>query len=204
MCHMIAMVSCFWEICGDQEDIRCVEQSLNYHRKTCKNLPNICIKQPLNYIFIFNHIKNIEYGAIKQLLSKSNILNPSIKEISEAIIEIRQSKLPDPNIIGNSGSFFKNPIIKKEVFDKFIKKHPKAPFYIISETEIKIPAGWLIEKAGFKGIRFGDAGVHEKQALVLVNYGNASGTEILNLAFKIQNAVKEQFGITIVPEVNVI
>ena len=151
-----------------------------------------------------NHKKNIEYGAIQQLLSENNILDPSLKEISEIVIKIRQSKLPDPNNIGNSGSFFKNPIVKRDAFETFIKQNPKAPFYIISETEIKIPAGWLIEKAGFKGKRFGDAGVHEKQALVLVNYGNASGTEILNLAYKIQNAVKEQFGITIVPEVNVI
>jgi len=151
-----------------------------------------------------NHKKNIEYGVIQQLLSENNIINPSIKEISEAIIKIRKSKLPDPNIIGNSGSFFKNPIVKKEAFVQFIKKHPKAPFYIISETEIKIPAGWLIEKAGFKGKRFGDAGVHDKQALVLVNHDNASGAEILNLANKIQNAVKEQFGIVIVPEVNII
>ncbi len=151
-----------------------------------------------------NHKKNIEYGAIQQLLSENNILDPSLKEISETVIKIRQSKLPDPNLIGNSGSFFKNPIVNKDVFEEFIKKNPKAPFYIISESEIKIPAGWLIEKAGFKGKRFGDAGVHEKQALVLVNYGNASGIEILNLAYKIKNAVKEQFGIIIVPEVNVI
>jgi len=151
-----------------------------------------------------NHKKNIDYGAIQQVLTENNILNPSLKEISETVIKIRQSKLPDPNLLGNSGSFFKNPIVKKGIFNEFIKKNPNAPYYVISESEIKIPAGWLIEKSGFKGKRFGDAGVHKKQALVLVNYGNASGSEVLNLAYKIQNAVKEQFGITIVPEVNVI
>lgn len=151
-----------------------------------------------------NHKKNIDYGAIQQLLAENNIVKPSLKEISEAVIKIRQSKLPDPSIIGNSGSFFKNPIVKKDVFETFIKQNPKAPFYVISETEIKIPAGWLIEKAGFKGKRFGDAGVHEKQALVLVNYGNATGEEIINLAHRIKGVVKEQFGITIEPEVNII
>ena len=151
-----------------------------------------------------NHKKNIGYGAIQQELAKKNIVNPSLREISEAIIKIRQSKLPDPNVIGNSGSFFKNPIVNRAIFDNFIKQYPKAPFYVISETEIKIPAGWLIEKAGFKGKRFGDAGVHEKQALVLVNHGNATGNEILELADIIKKSVKEQFGITIVPEVNVI
>jgi len=151
-----------------------------------------------------NHKKHIDYGAIQQFLTKNNIVKPSLKEISETIIKIRQSKLPDPNIIGNSGSFFKNPIVKKDVFEIFIKQNPKAPFYVISDSEIKIPAGWLIEKAGFIGKRFGDAGVHDKQALVLVNHGNATGEEIINLANKIKNAVKEQFGITIIPEVNVI
>jgi len=151
-----------------------------------------------------NHKKNIGYGVIQQELAKMNIKEPSLREISETIIKIRQSKLPDPNVIGNSGSFFKNPIVNRGVFENFIKQYPKAPFYVISETEIKVPAGWLIEKAGFKGKRFGDAGVHEKQALVLVYHGNATGNEILELADKIKKSVKEQFGITIIPEVNII
>ncbi len=151
-----------------------------------------------------NHIKNIEYGVIKQQLSENNITNPSLRDISEAVIEIRKSKLPDPNIIGNSGSFFKNPVVETTVFDEFIEKYSNAPYFTISDTETKIPAGWLIEQAGFKGKRFGDAGVHDKQALVLVNHGNASGNEILKLANKIQNKVKKQFGITITPEVNII
>ncbi len=151
-----------------------------------------------------NHKKNIDYGAIQEQLSNSDILNPSLKDISEAVIKIRQSKLPDPNIIGNSGSFFKNPIISKKLFNKFIKQYPNAPYYTISDDEMKIPAGWLIEHAGFKGKRYGDAGVHEKQALVLVNYGNASGNEILELSKKIQNKVEKLFGITISSEVNII
>ena len=112
--------------------------------------------------------------------------------------------MPDPDKIGNSGSFFKNPIVSKKTFQRFRKKYPSAPFYAVSENEFKIPAGWLIEQCGFKGKRFGDAGIHKNQALVLVNYGNATGQEIWNLALTIQASVKEKFGITILPEVNVI
>ncbi|MFZ3272925.1 MAG: UDP-N-acetylmuramate dehydrogenase, partial [Lutibacter sp.] len=111
-----------------------------------------------------NHNINISYGAIKDLLTNKE--NPSIKEIADAVIAIRQSKLPDPKKIGNSGSFFKNPVITSDLFKELSEKHPEIPHYRISENEIKIPAGWLIEQCGFKGKRFGDAGVHEKQALV--------------------------------------
>lgn len=149
-----------------------------------------------------NHNINISYGAIKDLLTDKE--NPSIKEISDAVIAIRQSKLPDPKEIGNSGSFFKNPVVSSNLFQELTKKYPEIPHYIISENEIKIPAGWLIEQCGFKGKRFGDAGVHEKQALVLVNYNNASGKEIYDLAQKIQQKVMEIFKISLEIEVNVI
>ncbi|PHS06133.1 MAG: UDP-N-acetylenolpyruvoylglucosamine reductase [Kordia sp.] len=156
-----------------------------------------------------NHALNTGYGAIENELADKNITNPSIKEISNAVIAIRQSKLPDPKILGNSGSFFKNPVISQEYFKIFNNKFPEAPFYEVKPTqsnsklEYKIPAGWLIEKTGFKGKQFGDAGVHKNQALVLVNYGNASGKEIWDLAMKIKTAVFEQFGIEINPEVNI-
>lgn len=149
-----------------------------------------------------NHNINISYGAIKDLLNDPE--NPSIKEIANAVIAIRQSKLPDPKEIGNSGSFFKNPVITSNLFEEIAKKYPEIPHYVVSENEIKIPAGWLIEKCGFKGKRFGDAGVHEKQALVLVNYNNATGKEIYALAQKIQQKVKETFKIALEIEVNVI
>lgn len=151
-----------------------------------------------------NHQINIAYGAIQDKLKENNIHKPSLKDISRAIIEIRQSKLPDPKLLGNSGSFFKNPVISFEAFKKFNLQNPEAPFYKLSESEYKIPAGWLIEKADYKGKRFGDAGVHKNQALVLVNYGNASGQDIINLANKIQEKVKNSFGISITPEVNII
>ncbi len=149
------------------------------------------------------HLQNISYGDIQKILADKKIEKPSLRDISEAVIAIRQSKLPDPKILGNSGSFFKNPVIDVEAFEKFSQKFPEAPFYVISPTEFKIPAGWLIENAGFKGKRFGDAGVHINQALVLVNYGNATGAEIWELAMKIQKKVKELTGIFIEPEVNV-
>ena len=129
---------------------------------------------------------------------------PTIKDVSNAVTAIRQSKLPDPKELGNSGSFFKNPIIPKEDFDNVYAKHPQMPFYTVSDTEVKVPAGWLIEQSGFKGSRFGDAGVHAKQALVLVNYGNATGQDLLNLSRNIQNTVYKNFGIRIEAEVNVI
>ncbi|MDP3312121.1 UDP-N-acetylmuramate dehydrogenase [Lutibacter sp.] len=148
-----------------------------------------------------NHKLNTSYGDITAYLKDKEV---SIKSISDAVITIRQSKLPDPKIIGNSGSFFKNPVIATELFNQLQKEYATMPFYKISETEIKIPAGWLVEQCGFKGKRFGDAGVHEKQALVLVNYGNASGQEILNLATKIQKKIKEAFKIDLEIEVNIL
>lgn len=151
-----------------------------------------------------NHKLNTGYGAIEEQLKKNAIANPSIKDISNAVITIRQSKLPDPKVLGNSGSFFKNPLVSNEVFKSFNANYPDAPFYKISDLTYKIPAGWLIEHCGFKGKRYGDAGVHKKQALVLVNYGNATGQDILNLAARIIEEVQSKFNITINPEVNII
>ncbi|WP_298425482.1 UDP-N-acetylmuramate dehydrogenase [uncultured Kordia sp.] len=151
-----------------------------------------------------NHKLNTSYGAIQQELERNQITKPTIKNVSDAVIAIRQRKLPDPKEIGNSGSFFKNPVISKAAFDILQKEHPNAPHYVISDTEIKVPAGWLIEQCGFKGKRFGDAGVHKNQALVLVNYDNATGAEILALAKKIQASVLDKFNIAIEAEVNVI
>ncbi len=151
-----------------------------------------------------NHNINSGYGAIENQLLKESISNPTIKDISNAVIAIRQSKLPDPKELGNSGSFFKNPIVTKEIFTRFSTTYPEAPFYKVSDDCFKIPAGWLIEQCGFKGKRFGDAGVHKNQALVLVNYDSATGKDILDLAAKIIKEVKRKFEIEISPEVNLI
>lgn len=157
-----------------------------------------------------NHQLNTEYGAIKTELKNGNIRNPTIKDISNAVIKIRKSKLPDPKKIGNSGSFFKNPVIYLKQFKKLQKKYPAMPFYQLDSLEsnqtdvlYKIPAGWLIETIGFKGKRFGDCGAHEKQALVLVNYNNAQGNDIFSLAKKIQKTILDTFEIALEIEVNV-
>jgi UDP-N-acetylmuramate dehydrogenase len=151
-----------------------------------------------------NHKINIAYGDIMGELEKKKIEKPDIKQVSNAVIAIRKLKLPDPKELGNSGSFFKNPIISLELFNKVQGKFPDIKSYKISETEVKVPAGWLIEQAGFKGKRFGDAGIHKNQALVLVNYGNATGEEILAVSKDIQTTVFEKFGVKIEAEVNVI
>jgi len=151
-----------------------------------------------------SHKINISYGDIAAELTKKEIVVPTLIDVSNAIIAIRQSKLPDPKELGNSGSFFKNPIILRSDFEKIYLLNPEMPSYNVSETEVKVPAGWLIEKAGFKGKRFGDAGIHKNQALVLVNYGNATGQDILNVSKEIQHTVKAMFGIEIEAEVNVI
>jgi len=151
-----------------------------------------------------NHAVSTNYGAIEAELLKKNIQNPTLKEVSNAVIAIRQSKLPDPKELGNSGSFFKNPIISKTDYEKAKAVHSEMPHYVVSENSVKVPAGWLIEQAGFKGKRFGDAGVHKNQALVLVNYGTATGAEIVALSKNIQQTILDQFGIAIEAEVNII
>lgn len=151
-----------------------------------------------------DHSLNSSYGAIETELSLKKISNPTLKDISDAVITIRTSKLPNPKEIGNSGSFFKNPVITTIQFLKLQKEYPDIPSYKISDIEVKIPAGWLIEQAGFKGKRYGEFGVHEKQALVLVNYGNATGKEIYQLAEKIKKTIIKKFEITLEIEVNII
>jgi len=150
------------------------------------------------------HVVNAEYGAIKSELSSQNITEPTIKDISNAVIAIRKSKLPDPNEIGNAGSFFKNPIISIDLLASLKSDHPNIPNYPIDENSTKVAAGWLIEQAGWKGKTFGEYGVHLKQALVLVNYGNCKGEEILNLSQNIIDDVMDKFSIQLEREVNIL
>ncbi|MFQ5446667.1 MAG: UDP-N-acetylmuramate dehydrogenase [Saprospiraceae bacterium] len=148
-------------------------------------------------------VLNTEYGAIQEVLQKRGIPSPGIREVSEAVVHIRQSKLPDPAKLGNAGSFFKNPEISVSQFEALKQQHGSIPSYRLSSGAVKVPAGWLIEKTGWKGRRIGAAGCHDKQALVLVNYGGATGPEILALARRIQASVESSFGIRLVPEVNI-
>ena len=151
---------------------------------------------------------NISYGAIGDELKKMNIENLSVKKISDAVISIRTSKLPDPKVIGNAGSFFKNPVIGSVELQELQELQRftdgKVPCYKTDVDHFKIPAGWLIEQCGWKGFRKGDAGCYNKQALVLVNYGNATGKEIYNLSEEIKISVNEKFGIELEREVNII
>ena len=151
-----------------------------------------------------DHKLYTQYGAIDSELQQMNIKQPTIQDISNAVIAIRQSKLPDPKKIGNSGSFFKNPVISIEQLEALKLNFPEIPSYFVSDFIVKVPAGWLIEKAGFKGKTFGNYGVHKHQALVLVNYGNAKGIEIYKLAQLIQKTIYRIFQIEIETEVNII
>lgn len=150
------------------------------------------------------HQIEASYGAIQEELALKHIFQPTPKDISAAVIKIRNSKLPNPKDIGNSGSFFKNPVVGKTLFKTVQKKFKDLPYYVLTDDRYKIPAGWLIEQCGFKGKRFGTVGVHEKQALVLVNYGSATGKEVIALAQKIQASVLQRFAISLEMEVNVI
>jgi len=128
------------------------------------------------------------YGAIQDVLQARGISQPGIQDVANAVIEIRQSKLPDPKDIGNSGSFFKNPTVSAEEAKRLYTENPSIPSYpVVGSTDVKFPAGWFIEQAGWKGFRDGDAGVHAKQALVLVNYGHATGLQLLDLSEKLNN-----------------
>jgi len=149
-------------------------------------------------------IFRFEYGAIKETLAAMQVKDLSIQAISNAVIKIRQQKLPDPRKIGNAGSFFKSPILPKEDFLAIHQRYPELPYFVDENEGYKIPAGWFIEQCGWKGRRMGDAGVHEQHALVLVNYGKGSGIEIKRLAEEIQASVKDKFSILLTPEVNII
>ena len=146
----------------------------------------------------------LEYGNIKSYLTEHGITEPSLQQLHDAICAIRDAKLPAPKIIGNAGSFFKNPVIKAEQFDTLRQQYPDIPHYDEPDGKVKVPAGWLIEQTGWKGRREGNVGVYEKQALVLVHYGEGTGKDIVELAQKIQQSVEEKFGIQISPEVNFI
>ncbi len=149
-------------------------------------------------------VLNTSYGAIEAELEKMKVTERNIRSISQAVINIRSSKLPDPKIIGNAGSFFKNPEVTDDHFEKLKNEFPNIVGYKLENGNIKLAAGWLIEQCGWKGYRKGDAGCHEKQALVLVNYGNAKGSEIFDLSTEIVNSVNKKFAVQLEREVNII
>jgi len=151
-----------------------------------------------------NHQFNTSYDAIEEILKQKGVSELSLKSISDAVIQIRSTKLPDPTRIGNAGSFFKNPSIHVDLHDFIKKEFPTLPSYPTVEGLVKIPAAWLIEQCGWKGKTFGNIGVHANQPLVIVNYGGGEGEKIWQLAMDIRDSVKAKFNITLQPEVNVI
>lgn len=151
-----------------------------------------------------NRKVNLSYGAIESLLAARNILKPTIQDVSKVVIDIRNSKLPSPSEIGNAGSFFKNPIIDEKSFLELKNKRPDVVFYEMPNSQYKIPAGWLIDQLGWKGKRVGNTGCYAQQALVLVNYGGATGSEIYRHALTVQQDVYDSFGVEITPEVNLL
>ena len=158
----------------------------------------------VTYRLTKKHKINVVYGAILEELQKSNISQPTIRSVSDAIIAIRSSKLPDPKEIGNAGSFFKNPVIAISILNEIKKTQPTVPNYPALNGQVKLAAGWLIEKAGWKGKRIENYGVHKNQALVLVNYGGSTGQQILDLSSQIISDVKKKFGVCLEREVNII
>jgi UDP-N-acetylmuramate dehydrogenase len=151
---------------------------------------------------------NTSYGAIQQEIAAARPTATSdkytLQDVSEAVRRIRQSKLPDPAVLGNAGSFFKNPEVLRDVYERIQTQFPAAPAFMLDSGLVKIPAGWLIEQCGWKGRRIGDAGMHTQQALVLVNYGNATGQDLVRVAGEVRASVQEKFGIRLETEVNIV
>lgn len=149
-------------------------------------------------------VPHLDYGNVRDVLGRKGIQTPTAAQLRDTIIEIRREKLPDPAVEGNAGSFFTNPIITRQVYERLLKEFENVPHYPVDEGHVKIPAGWMIEQCGWKGKALGRAGVHSRQALVLVNHGGADGSEILRLCDTIKADVADKFGIEINPEVNII
>ena len=188
-------------------------QRMEFSKKECKfSYRDSVFKNELKNKFVITHVKfrlvknpsvNLKYESVKDEVKNLGLKNPSIKDISDIVIRIRKNKLPDPLKIGNAGSFFKNPLLEIENYEQIKKSNVGISGRKVGNF-IKVPAAWLIEKCGWKGKTFGNVGVHDKQPLVIVNYGNANGQEILDLAMEIKKSVLDTFGINLVEEVNII
>ena len=158
----------------------------------------------VEYVFSTDFQPHLDYGNIRAELERQGISEPTAEQLRQTIIDIRNAKLPDPKVLGNAGSFFMNPVVSRQQYEQLASQYPEMPHYYIDSEHEKIPAGWMIDQCGWKGKSLGRAGVHDKQALVLVNKGGATGAEIVTLCQTIQRDVKRKFGIDIHPEVNVI
>ena len=200
------------------EELEAVElataQNRKFQKEECEfGYRESIFKGPLKGKYAVTHITlkldknptiNSSYGAIQSELEKRGIESPTIRDISDIVIDIRNRKLPKPENLGNAGSFFKNPIIDTQEFERLQQSFPEMPGYALGDETTKVPAGWLIEEAGWKGKVLGNTGTYKQQALVIVNHGGATAEEVLKLARKIQQSVKEKFEIDLIPEVNII
>lgn len=201
---LIVAVDTFGLETGEQRRFMCEECRYAYRESIFKQeLRGKYAVTYVTYRLSRRPVFHLEYGNIRAELEKQGC-GVTLENVRRVIIAIRQAKLPDPKVLGNAGSFFMNPVVPKAQFEALLAQYPDMPHYPVDATHVKIPAGWMIDRCGWKGKRLGRAGVHEKQALVLVNCGGATGEEVMHLAREIVNSVRERFGVTIRPEVNYI
>ena len=190
---------------GEQYIINNVDCQYAYRHSIFKaEWKNRFIITHVTYRLSRTFVPHLDYGNIRQALADKGIDNPTARDVRDTIIAIRQDKLPDHEVEGNAGSFFMNPIVPREKYLELLRDYPNMPHYNVDADHEKIPAGWMIDQCGWKGRSVGRAGVHTKQALVLVNRGGADGKEVVELCQRIQNDVRNKFGIDIHPEVNII
>ena len=190
---------------GEVVTFSCEDCGYGYRQSKFKNeWKNQYLITHVTYRLATTFVPHLDYGNIRQELERKGITAPTAQQLRDTIIEIRNAKLPDPKVMGNAGSFFMNPIVDRRKYASLAAEYEGMPHYEIDADHVKIPAGWMIDQCGWKGKSLGRAGVHDKQALVLVNRGGATGAEIVTLCDTIRRDVKEKFGIDIYPEVNII
>jgi UDP-N-acetylmuramate dehydrogenase len=205
VCNLIASVEAVRISDGEIVTIAAADCQYGYRQSRFKKeWKNKYLITHVTYRLSLSFTPNLEYGNIQTVLAQRGISKPTADELRDAIISIRREKLPDPHEQGNAGSFFMNPIVNRKKFEDLLRQYPSMPHYSVDDDHEKIPAGWMIDQCGWKGKTMGRAGVHDKQALVLVNRGGATGQEIVTLCNAIRHDVLDQFGIEIQPEVNIV
>jgi UDP-N-acetylmuramate dehydrogenase len=177
--------------------------AFGYRDSVFKRQPGRMVITHVTYRLHLGRTPHADYADVRNDFAHHGITDPTIKDVFDAVVRIRTHKLPDPKVIGNAGSFFKNPVIARTQYQDLVQRYPAMPHYSVNDDLVKVPAAWLIDQLGWKGHRQGDAGVHERQALVLVNYGAATGAQILDLAERVMRSVRDAYGIDLTPEVNV-
>jgi len=203
--ELIAMVEAVEISTGRFVTFECEDCAYGYRESRFKNeWKGRYVITHVTYRLTKDFNPNMDYGNVRQVLSAKGIDVPTPQQLRDAVIEMRRSKLPEPDVLGNAGSFFKNPIVSLECYQALSGCYPDMPHYAVDASHVKIPAGWLIEKCGWKGRTMGRAGVHDKQSLVLVNLGDATGDEVVALCKAVIRDVYDTFGIELHPEVNII